>query len=86
MEERESEGRKKRLEEVRRYCQGGVWRRVWWDSAGRGSDWVHNMYDDLLRLTPPYEISLLTPLSLCDVFARVALSYVMNMFGSLCPL
>ena len=29
----------------------GVWRRVWWDSAGRGSGWVRNMmYDDLFPM------------------------------------
>ena len=33
---------------------------VWWGSAGRGSGWVRNMYDDLLRLTPTF----------CDVFIR----------------
>ena len=52
---------------------------------GRGSGWVRNMYDDLLRLTPTFcggsVRAHLAPcdifsyaLALCDVFARVPLA------------
>ena len=51
----------------------GVWRGVrvtwgvvvfvWWGSAGRGSGWVRNMYDDLLRVAPLF----------CDIFSEASL-------------